>query len=106
MQLLSFCAFRVAAGAKISPIRTTFIQYSLDMHQNNPTIKVFGPEISQFYGVGMGPSDADGQLWMEGFLKGVGEYEQAHHVILLDGVSFHRYPFNNASEVPSLLMSS
>src|SRR5437899_8119736 len=46
----------------VSDYVQAFIQYSLDMHQNNPTIKVFGPEISQFYGVGMGPSDADGQL--------------------------------------------
>lgn len=86
-----------------------FIQFSIAMHQNNPSIRVFGPEISQFYGVGVGPTDADGQLWMEGFLKGVAQYEQAHSDLkyhLLDGVSFHFYPFNDARHVPSLLMSS
>ena len=55
-----------------------FIQYSMAMHQNNPTIKVFGPEISQFYGVGVGPKDSLGTLWMEGFLEGVAKYEKAH----------------------------
>ena len=86
-----------------------FIQYSMAMHQNNPTIKVFGPEISQFYGVGVGPKDSMGTLWMEGFLEGVAKYEKVHPELkfhLLDGVSFHRYEFTNASTSPSLLMSS
>lgn len=86
-----------------------FIQYSLVMHQNNPTIQVFGPEISQFYGIGAGPTDADGQLWMEGFLKGVGAYEHAHPELkfhLLDGVSFHRYQFPDARNIPNILLSS
>jgi len=83
-----------------------FIAYSKFMHQNDPTIKVFGPEISQFYGVGAGPTDSFGNLWMEGFLKGVGDYERANHVILLDGVSFHRYQFADASQSPDMLMSS
>jgi hypothetical protein len=86
-----------------------FIQYSIAMHQNNPTIKVFGPEISQFYGVGAGPKDSMGTLWMEGFLQGVAKYEKAHPDLkfhLLDGVSFHRYQFTDASTSPYLLMSS
>ena len=86
-----------------------FIQYSIAMHQNNPTIKVFGPEISQFYGIGAGPKDSMGTLWMEGFLEGVAKYEKAHPELkfhLLDGVSFHRYQFTDASGSPYLLMSS
>jgi Glycoside hydrolase family 44 len=87
-----------------------FIQFSTVMHQNNPTIKIFGPEISQFNGVGMGPRDnsASQELWMDGFLQGVGAYERANHVTLLDGVSFHFYPFGAANQAPSpsLLMSS
>ena len=86
-----------------------FIQYSIAMHQNNPTIKVFGPEISQFYGIGVGPKDSMGTLWMEGFLEGVAKYEKAHPELpfhLLDGVSFHRYEFTDASTSPTLLMSS
>ncbi len=89
-----------------------FIAYSISMHQNNPTIEVFGPELSQFYGVGIGPSDSAGTLWMEGFLKGVADYEKAtnffavHHYHLLDGVSFHFYPFTDISTNPYLLMSS
>src|SRR5437588_3412059 len=86
-----------------------FIQFSLVMHQTDPTIQVFGPEISQFYGLGTGLTDAQGQLWMEGFLKGVGEYEQQHPQLkfhILDGVSFHRYQFDDAHLASALLMSS
>jgi hypothetical protein len=86
-----------------------FITYSIAMHQNNPTIKVFGPEISQFYGVGVGPTDSMGTPWMEGFLDGVSKYEKAHPELkfhLLDGVSFHRYQFADARTSPYLLMSS
>jgi hypothetical protein len=86
-----------------------FIAYSIAMHQNNPTIKIFGPEISQFYGVDAGPKDSMGTLWMEGFLQGVAKYEMAHPDLkfhLLDGVSFHRYQFTDASSSPYLLMSS
>ena len=86
-----------------------FIQFSLQMHQNNPTIQVFGPEISQFYGVGTGPIDPNGQLWMENFLKGVGAYEKAHPELkfhLLDGVSFHLYPFTDSNKGPAVLLGS
>ncbi len=85
---------------------SAFIAYSKFMHQNDPTIKIFGPEISQFYGLGAGPTDSLGNNWMEGFLKGVGAYEKANHVVLLDGVSFHRYQFDNAAQAPAMLMSS
>ena len=83
-----------------------FIQYSTAMHHADPTIKVLGPEISEFYGPGAGPTDANGQLWMEGFLKGVGAYEKAHNVTLLDGVSFHRFQFANATQTPYTFLSS
>jgi len=83
-----------------------FIQYSTAMHHADPTIKVFGPEISEFYGPGAGPTDANGQLWMEGFLKGVGTYEKAHNVTLLDGVSFHRFQFTDATLTPYTFLSS
>lgn len=89
-----------------------FVQFSIMMHQNNPTIKVFGPEISQFSGVGEGPKDLSGELWMDGFLSGVAAYENAHPDIyqkykfhLLDGVSFHSYQFPNSGTPPYLLMS-
>jgi hypothetical protein len=85
-----------------------FVAFSETMHRNDPTIKVFGPELSQFYGVGAGPYDANGALWMEKFLEGVGQVERAKGEILLDGVSFHRYQFHNAAQSPDpdLLMSS
>ncbi len=86
-----------------------FIQFSLIMHQINPTIQVFGPEISQFNGVGNGPTDSNGQPWMDSFLKGVGAYEKAHPGLkfhLLDGVSFHRYPLTDANKAPTILLSS
>ncbi len=83
-----------------------FIQFSLALHRSDPTIKVFGPEISEFYGPGAGPADANGTLWMEGFLKGVGAYERANNVTLLDGVSFHRTLFTNAAQTPFAFLSS
>ena len=71
-----------------------FIAYSLAMHQKDPTIKVFGPEISQYTGTGTS------QLWMQGFLQGVSAYENTHDLPfhLLDGVSFHFYPFSNTEQ--------
>jgi len=93
----------------VAAYTNAFIQFSLIMHQIDPTIQVFGPELSQFYGVGDGPTDARGQLWMDSFLKGVGAYEQAHPQLtfhLLDGVSFHSYPLTDASKAPSVLLSS
>ena len=86
-----------------------FIQYSIKMHQNDPNIKVFGPEISQFYGIGAGPFDAQGYPWMDTFLQGIGKYEKAHPELsfhILDGVSFHRYQFSNVNKEPAMLMSS
>jgi len=86
-----------------------FIQYSIDMHQNNPTIKVFGPEISHYNGVGAGPYDATGKLWMEGFLTGVADYEASHPELkfnLLDGVSFHFYPGSNPADAATSLMTN
>lgn len=88
---------------------SAFIQFSLAMHQNDPAIKVFGPEISQFYGIGGGPRDATGALWMETFLSKVSDYERAHPALrfhLLDGVSFHLYPLNNAKEASAQLLSN
>lgn len=86
-----------------------FIQFSMAMHQNDPTIEVFGPELSQFYGVGVGPKDSNGQLWMEGFLQSVHTYEKAHPELkfhLLDGVSIHYYPFSDANRDPAELLST
>ncbi|HEV2583289.1 MAG TPA: hypothetical protein VGT44_20685 [Ktedonobacteraceae bacterium] len=90
-----------------------FIQFSIVMHQNDPQITVLGPELSQFDGIGVGPADSQGQLWMEGFLQGVASYEKAHNLPsktmpfhLLDGVSFHAYPFLDGKTSPYVLMSS
>jgi hypothetical protein len=83
-----------------------FIQFSLAMHHSDPTIKVFGPEISQFYGPGAGPVDSNGTLWMEGFLNGVETYERANNATLLDGISFHRTLFANAALNPYAFLSS
>jgi hypothetical protein len=91
-----------------------FIQFSLQMHKNGPNIMVFGPELSEYDGAGIGPMDADQNLWMETFLKGVNDYEVKHQTELaamnikhlLDGVSFHYYPLQTSKVVPSQLMSS
>ncbi len=93
----------------VADYTNVFIQFSLIMHQIDPTIQVFGPEISQFYGVGIGPKDSNGQPWMDSFLKGVAAYEKAHPGLkfhLLDGVSFHSYPLTDTSKAPPILLSS
>lgn len=82
-----------------------FIAYSLAMHAKDPSIKIFGPELSQ-YGVSGGPRDQEGNLWMASFLSGVGAYERTHHLSfqLLDGVSLHIYPFQDGqSDVQTML---
>jgi hypothetical protein len=87
----------------------TFIQFSTAMHQIDPTIQVFGPEISQYGGPTLDPTDANGKHWMADFLQGVSTYERLHpnpHFQLLNGVSFHRYPFDNASNVSTALLQS
>lgn len=89
----------------ISEYVQDFIRFSIAMHRADPTIKVFGPEISEFYGPGAGPGDANGELWMEGFLKRIGAYERANNVTVLDGVSFHRSLFVNA-QAPYAFLSS
>ena len=79
------------------------------MHQIDPTIQVFGPEISQYGGPGKDPIDAQGKHWMTTFLKGVSTYERLHpdpRFHLLNGISFHRYPFDNAGNVSTALLQS
>ncbi len=72
-----------------------FITFSIAMHQRDPNIKVFGPEISQYQGRAQEPKDATGALWMEDFLRGIAAYERTHTLSfhILDGVSLHNYPF-------------
>ena len=73
-----------------------FIAYSLAMHTKDPSIQVFGPELSQ-YPATSGPKDSQGTPWMQGFLQGVSDYERTHNLPfqLLNGVSFHYYPFSD-----------
>lgn len=84
-----------------------FIAYSLAMHQKDPHIKIFGPEISQYLGKA-GPNDASGKPWMEEFLTRISTYERTHALPfrLLDGVSFHRYPFDNAPKDTNALLNN
>jgi hypothetical protein len=97
----------------VTEYANSFIQFSIKMHQNDQAIKVFGPEISQYYGVGAGPLDAGGHAWMDEFLRIVGDFEKQncgagkkYPYQLLDGVSFHRYPFTLSHQNPGLLLSS
>jgi len=71
-----------------------FIIFSLAMHQKDPGIKIFGPEVSTYLGQ-QGPKDARGKLWVEDFLRLISAFEQTHNLPfhVLDGVSFHDYPF-------------
>jgi len=97
----------------VSEYANTFIQFSIKMHQNDPTIQVLGPEISQYFGIGAGPFDAGGHAWMDEFLRIVGDFEKQncgtgkkYPYFLLDGVSFHRYPFTLKHQDSGLLLSS
>jgi hypothetical protein len=84
-----------------------FIAYSLAMHQKDPTIQIFGPEISQ-YSTSGGPRDRTGRLWMQGFLTGVSAYERTHSLPfqLLNGVSFHLYPFGEFQSSTNALLGN
>lgn len=84
-----------------------FIASATVMKTADPSIKIFGPEISQYTGPASAPVDSTGTPWLTGFLKGVAEYERAHNNWqILDGVSIHRYPFGTSLESTSLLFSS
>jgi hypothetical protein len=84
-----------------------FIAYSLAMHEKDPGIQIFGPEISQYTAAG-GPKDSDGVQWMAGFLNGISQYERTHNLPfqLLNGVSFHRYPFGAGQNNVNTLLSN
>ncbi len=85
-----------------------FITYSLAMHQRDPNIKIFGPEISQYQGQAQEPKDATRALWMDDFLKGIAAYERTNSLPfhILDGVSFHRYPFGPTGENANALLNN
>ena len=85
-----------------------FITFSIAMHQRDSGIKVFGPEISQYQGPAQEPKDATGALWMEDFLRGITAYERTHTLPfhILDGVSFHRYPFGATGESADALLNN
>jgi hypothetical protein len=84
-----------------------FIAYSLAMHTRDPNIQVFGPELSQYSPAG-GPRDRQGNLWMQGFLQGISDYERTHSLPfhLLDGVSFHYYPFKEGQHDVKTILSN
>ena len=54
----------------VSEYVQAFIQFSIAMHQIDPTIQVFGPEISQYGGPGKDPTDAKGNIGWQTFLTG------------------------------------
>lgn len=87
-----------------------FIAFATAMKAADPNIEILGPEISQYNGPSAPPLDSTGTPWLDGFLKGVAQYdaqyELKHKVRLLDGVSIHRYPFGGAISSTGLLFSS
>jgi hypothetical protein len=84
-----------------------FIAYSQAMHEKDPSVQIFGPEISQYSANG-GPRDRTGKLWMAGFLEGVSTYQRTHNLPfqLLNGVSFHTYPFGDTQESAQALLNN
>lgn len=83
-----------------------FIAYATAMKAVDPNIKILGPEISQYNGPTAPPADAKGTPWLDGFLRGVGQYQTAYHVRLLDGVTIHRYPFGSTLGSVGMLFTS
>lgn len=90
-----------------------FIQISTKMHQANPSIKVFGPELSSYFDVNSTMSAPNAHTWMDEFLQKVGDYEKQHSgSTVLDGVSFHYFPQSypknptDPTGQPGLLLSS
>src|SRR5258708_13802538 len=63
------------------------------MHTKDPSIQVFGPELSQ-YPAASGSKDSQGTPWMQGFLQGVSDYERSHNLTfeVINGGAFHYYP--------------
>lgn len=84
-----------------------FIAYSLAMHRQDPSIQIFGPELSTYSANG-GPKDWQGNAWMENFLQGVGTYERTHSLPfqLLNGISLHLYPFGEGQNNVQTLLSN
>ena len=82
-----------------------FIADATAMKAVDPTIQIYGPELSGINGLNT-PIDATGTPWITGFLKGIATYEQAHHTRILGGVSFHSYTFGDGSGDLGLLLSS
>jgi hypothetical protein len=84
-----------------------FITFSLAMHEKDPSMKIFGPEVSSYLGQN-GPRDASGKLWVEDFLREISAYEQTHALPfhLLDGVSFHYYPFGTTQVTTNTLLQN
>jgi hypothetical protein len=83
-----------------------FIAFASAMKAVDPTIQIFGPEISQYNGPDAPPLDAHGTPWLTGFLQGIAAYERLYHRQILDGVSIHRYPFVTNIDSASLLFAT
>jgi alpha-L-arabinofuranosidase len=64
-------------------------EWAVAMRAVDPSIKLVGPEISQFYANPDNDYEADFSHWMIEFLKANGD--------MVDIVSFHRYPFPRSS---------
>ena len=95
----------MGASYTVSDYVRDFIAYATAMKAVDPTIQIYGPELSQVNGADV-PRDSAGTPWLAGFLRGISSYEKAHHTRLLDGISFHAYVFGSAGVTQGLLMSS
>jgi glycosyl hydrolase family 44 len=95
----------VGSGYTVSDYVRDFIAYATAMKAVDPTIQIYGPELSQVDGANV-PRDSAGTPWLTGFLQGISSYEKAHQTRLLDGISFHAYVFGSAGVTQGLLMSS
>jgi Glycoside hydrolase family 44 len=93
-------------GYTVADYVRDFIAFAVAMKVADPSIQIFGPEISQYNGPGAPPRDAQGVPWLAGFLRGIAAYQRAHKWQLLDGVSIHRYPFGMGMDSTNLLFAS
>jgi hypothetical protein len=83
-----------------------FVAFATAMLAVDPSIQIYGPELSQYNGPEASPRDSHGVAWMDGFLQGIAAYERQTHTHILSGISLHRYPFSGSIESSSLLFSS
>lgn len=82
-------------GGPITPTQyaTKFLAYARAMKSVDPSIQVFGPVLSTSEFATTSSFQLDTTLWVEEFLRQVGQAETKDGVRYLDGFDYHAYPY-------------